>query len=34
MANHVFDETKGFNPKMVRDGDIIFLKADMIETFF
>ena len=34
MANHVFDETKGFYPNMVKDGDIIFLKADMIETFF
>ena len=34
MANHVFDETKGFYPNMVKNGDIIFLKADMIETFF
>tara|TARA_B100001057_G_scaffold500029_1_gene613078 strand:+ start:26046 stop:26816 length:771 start_codon:yes stop_codon:yes gene_type:complete len=34
MANHVFDETKGFDPNMVKDGDIIFLKADLIETFF
>ena len=34
MANHVFDETKGFDTNMVKDGDIIFLKADMIETFF
>ena len=34
LADHVFDETKGFYPDMVKNGDIIFLKADLMETFF
>ena len=34
LADHVFDETKGFYPDMVKNGDIVFLKSDLMETFF
>ena len=34
MANHIFDETTGFKPEDVKEGDVIFLKSDLIDIFF
>ena len=34
MANHIFDETTGFKPEEVKEGDVIFLKSDSINIFF
>ena len=33
-ANHIFDDIKKFNPLKVKEGDKIFVKADMVEDFF
>ena len=33
-ANHIFDDIKKFNPLKVKEGDKIFVKADMLEEFF
>jgi len=30
----LFDETSSFNPEKVRENDLIFVKADLIENFF
>lgn len=30
----MFDETSSFNPEKVRENDLIFVKADLIENFF
>ncbi len=34
MANHIFDETTGFKPEEVKEGDVIFLKSDSINIYF
>lgn len=34
VSNHIFDESKSFNPKDVKNRDIIFLKTDLIEIYF
>ena len=34
MADHIFDESKSFNPKNVNYGDVIFLMSELCETFF
>ncbi len=35
LANHLFDETdSSFNPKTVQNGDIIFVKTDLLGEFF
>jgi len=33
-ADHIFDETKTFNPKKVKFLDIVFLNADFLEVYF
>ena len=33
-SNHIFDDIKKFNPLKVKEGDKIFVKADMLEEFF
>ena len=33
LADHLYDETKKFNPKKVKENDLIFVKTDMIENF-
>ncbi len=34
MADHIFDETTGFKPEEVKEGDIVFLKSDLIYIYF
>ncbi len=34
MADHIFDETKTLNPKMVNTNDIVFLKTELKEIYF
>lgn len=34
IADHIFDESKSFNPSHVNYGDVIFLMSDLYETFF
>lgn len=33
-ASHIFDETKSFKPKDVKNNDIIFINSELIEIFF
>lgn len=33
-SNHIHDETQGFDLKKVKKNDIIFLKSELIDTFF
>lgn len=33
-ASHIFDETKSFNPKDVKNNEIIFINSELIEIFF
>ena len=35
VADHIYDETaKTFNPENVKEGDVVFIKTDYLETFF
>ena len=34
FASHIFDETKSFNPKDVKNNEIIFINSELIEIFF
>jgi len=34
FSNHIFDETRSFNPKKVKNNEIIFLNSELIEIFF
>ena len=34
MADHIFDESKSFDPKNVNKGDVIFLMSEFCEIFF
>jgi len=34
IADHIFDESKSFNPKNVNYGDVIFLMSELCEIFF
>jgi len=34
FSDHIFDESKSFNPKNVKNGDVIFLKTDLKDIFF
>lgn len=34
FSNHVFDDSKSFNPKKVRKNDIVFLKPDLVDIYF
>jgi len=34
MADHIFDESKSFDPKNVNKGDVIFLMSELCEIFF
>jgi len=34
MADHIFDESKSFNPNKVNSGDVIFLMSELCETYF
>ncbi len=34
FANHIFDETKSFDPKKVMENDIVFLSSSVIKTYF
>tara|TARA_A100001015_G_C15025536_1_gene730292 strand:+ start:628 stop:1497 length:870 start_codon:yes stop_codon:yes gene_type:complete len=33
-SDHIFDETKSVNPKLVKNKDVIFVKADLLEIYF
>ena len=34
FSNHIFDETRSFSPKKVKNNEIIFLNSELIEIFF
>tara|TARA_B100000575_G_scaffold294424_1_gene310265 strand:- start:5762 stop:6655 length:894 start_codon:yes stop_codon:yes gene_type:complete len=34
FSNHIFDETKSFDPNKVKKGDILFLKTELKNIFF
>jgi hypothetical protein len=34
MANHIYDESKKCRPKDIKDGQIVFLRSDMINDWF
>tara|TARA_S200000501_G_scaffold377433_1_gene435809 strand:+ start:2118 stop:2975 length:858 start_codon:yes stop_codon:yes gene_type:complete len=34
FSHHIFDETQSFNPKKVKNNEIIFVNSDLIEIFF
>lgn len=34
LAKHIHDETQTFDPSAVKSSDIIFMNADLIETYF
>ncbi len=34
MAQHIYDETGKFDPNVVKRGDIVFLKTDMLDEYF
>ena len=34
FSNHIFDETKSFDPNKVKKGDILFLKTELKDIFF
>ena len=34
FSDHIFDETKSFNPKSVKSKDVIFVNADLLEIYF
>lgn len=34
FSDHIFDETKSFNPKSVKNKDVIFVNADLLEIYF
>src|ERR1035437_5003696 len=34
IANHIYDETGKCNPQDIQDGEIVFLKSDMIPEWF
>ena len=33
-SDHIFDETKSLNPKFVKNKDVIFVNADLLEIYF
>ena len=34
MADFIYDETQNFNPKHVKEGNIVFVRSDMLKEFF
>lgn len=34
MANHIFDESKSFNPKKLKKGDLVFLNPELCDIYF
>lgn len=34
FSDHIFDEAKTFNPKLIKNGDVIFVNSEIVEIFF